>query len=158
MKRTALAIAAIAVAMCGCPKKQTVQEPVKQPVSELPAKQPFTEQPQAQSTAVAQPATPAPQAAPPQDQEFVGSKGPATEVWGWRVQIFVSSTIENARKVAEEARWKFGDQQIFITEAYPYYKVQVGSNLTRQDADNLKARAKKLGYAQAYAVEMDLTR
>ncbi len=153
MRRTALAIGIIAVAVCGCPKQQTVQEPVKQPVAEQPDKQPFNEQPQQQAPAVA-----AAQPDQPQQQEFVGSKGPVAEVWGWRVQIFVSSTIENARKVAEEARWKFGDQQIFVTEAYPYYKVQVGSNLTRQDADNLKARAKKLGYAQAYAVEMDLTR
>jgi hypothetical protein len=157
MKRTIL-IGIIATAMCGCLKQQTVQEPVKSPVAEQPQKQPFTEQ--------AQPAAPAAQPAQmtadpsdqPQDQQYVGSKGPATEVWGWRVQIFVSATRENARKVAEEARWKFGDQQIFITESYPYYKVQVGSNLTRQDADNLKARAKKLGYAQAYPVEVDLTR
>ncbi|HTY07998.1 MAG TPA: SPOR domain-containing protein [Candidatus Edwardsbacteria bacterium] len=156
MKRTVLAVAVIAVAMCGCPKSQTVQRPAVPPVAEQPAKAPFAEQPQ--PTPAAPAAQPEQQPAAAQDEEFVGSKGPAAEVWGWRVQIFVSSTRENARKVAEEARWKFGDQQIFITEAYPYFKVQVGSNLTRQDAENLKARAKKLGYAQAYAVEVDLTR
>ncbi len=144
----------IATAIWGC-QQQAVKEPVKSPVSEQSAKQPFTEQ-APPAVPAAQPATDQPDQ--PQDQQYVGSKGPAAEVWGWRVQIFVSATRENARKVAEEARWKFSDQQIFITEAYPYYKVQVGSNLTRQDADNLKARAKKLGYAQAYPVEVDLTR
>ncbi|MDI6739479.1 MAG: hypothetical protein QME74_03850, partial [Candidatus Edwardsbacteria bacterium] len=98
-------------AMTGCVKKQAVQEPVKPPVAEEPKKAPFAEQPQPAGN---------------KQSEFVGSKGPVAEVWGWRVQIFVSSTVENARKVAEEARWKFGDQQIFIAEAYPYYKVQVG--------------------------------
>ena len=150
MKSKIVIICAVALAACGCLKTQTVQEPVKPPVAEEPAKAPFVEQPQV--------ATPVAQAEGEQRSEFVGSKGPVAEVWGWRVQIFVSATVENARKVAEEARWKFGDQQIFIAEAYPYYKVQVGVNLTRQDADRLKARAKQLGYAQAYAVEVDLTR
>ena len=58
--------------------------------------------------------------------------------------------------MAEEARWKFHDQQIFMTDFEPYYKVQVGTNLTRQDADNLRARAKALGYTQAYVVEVQV--
>jgi hypothetical protein len=153
--RTSMVICcAVALAACGCLKTQAVKETVKPPVAEEPAKAPFAEQPQAAAPA----AQPAPQPDGEQRPEFTGSKGPVAEVWGWRVQIFVSATVENARKVAEEARWKFGDQQIFIAEAYPYYKVQVGVNLTRQDADRLKARAKQLGYAQAYAVEVDLTR
>lgn len=156
MKREMMLLCAVALAAGGCLKTQTVQEPAKPPVFEEPTKAPFAEQPQA-ATPSAQP-TPSPQPAGEQRSEFVGSKGPVSEVWGWRVQIFVSSTLENARKVAEEARWKFGDQQIFIAEAYPYHKVQVGVNLTRQDADRLKARARQLGYAQAYAVEVDLTR
>jgi hypothetical protein len=155
MKIAILFVCAAALAACGCLKTQAVKEPVKPPVAEEPAKTPFAEQPAATPPAQA---VPSPQPAGEQRPEFSGSKGPVAEVWGWRVQIFVSGTVENARKVAEEARWKFGDQQIFIAEAYPYYKVQVGVNLTRQDADRLKARAKQLGYAQAYAVEVDLTR
>ena len=157
MKKMIL-ICAIAAAMCGCLKQQTVKAPERSPISEPPQKQPFTEQAQPAAPAAQQTQPVADQPDQPQDQQDTGSKGPAAEVWGWRVQVFVSATRENARKVAEEARWKFGDQQIFITESYPYYKVQVGSNLTRQDADNLKARAKILGYAQAYPVEVDLSR
>ena len=136
-------------ALAGCAThKQAVQEPVKQPAADTAKKPAFAERPQAPQ--------PPPAPAAPAEQEYTGSKGPVKEVWGWRVQIFVSSTLENARKVAEEARWKFHDQQIFMTDFEPYYKVQVGTNLTRQDADNLRARAKALGYTQAYVVEVQV--
>ena len=138
--------------LCGCFNKQAVREPAKPPVAEEPKKEPFAEQP------AAVPAQPVPQETASQApaQDFSGSRGAAPQAWGWRVQIFVSSTVENARKVAEEARWKFGDQQIFIVSSEPYYKVQVGANLTRQDAEQLKTRARQLGYQQAYPVEVDL--
>jgi cell division septation protein DedD len=135
--------------MAGCSsKKQAVQEPIKEPVTQEPAKQPFTETP-APEPAV----TPAPE---PQGSQYTGSKGPVQDVWGWRVQIFASATLENARKVAEEARWKFGNQQIYVSELEPYFKVQVGNNLTRQDAEKLKAKAKALGYKGVFVVEVNL--
>lgn len=144
MRRIMLIACAAALAAGGCLKQQTVQEPVKQPVAEQPAREPFAERPAAEPQPAAEPA---------------GQPAtPAAAAWGWRVQIFVSSTVENARKVAEEARWKFGDQQVFIAEAEPYYKVQVGANLDRQQADALKARARDLGYPQAYPVEVGPSR
>ena len=157
MKHKILLAAALPLLFAGCfGKKQEVQKPLAEPVAEAPAKTPFPEQPAAQA--------PAPQSetpAPPDNSGLPvpsGSKGPVSQVWGWRVQLFVSGSIENARKVAEEARWKFKDQQIYITEALPYYKVQAGNCLTRQDADYLKARDKALGYQGSFVVEMDLTR
>jgi cell division septation protein DedD len=152
MKGHITLIALAAIAAGGCVNKQTVSEPVKPPVAEETKKEPFTEQP-----AAAQPAPQETAAAMPAPDP-VGDKAPATPAWGWRVQIFVSSTVENARKVAEEARWKFGDQQIFIVAADPFYKVQAGANLSRQDAELLKVRARQLGYQQAYPVEVDLGR
>jgi len=149
MKIKNIIIVFILIFLAGCSaKKQAVQEPVKEPVAQESAKQPFTE-------------TPAPEpadtlTAEAQGAQFTGSKGLVQSVWGWRVQIFASSTLENARKVAEEARWKFGDQQVYLSEAEPYYKVQVGNNLTRQDADNLKRRAQKLGYKGVFVVEVNL--
>jgi len=145
MKFKQLSIVLILAALAGCSaKKQAVQEPVKEPVVQEPAKQPFTE---------VTPAAPAPETT---GSQYVGSKGAVQSVWGWRVQIFASATLENARKVAEEARWKFGDQQIYVSEAEPYYKVQVGNNLTRRDADNLKSRAKALGYKGVFIIEVNL--
>jgi cell division septation protein DedD len=142
MKIKHLSMVLILAALAGCSaKKEAVQEPVKEPVVQEPAKQPFTE---------VTPAAPAPEG------QYVGSKGAVQSVWGWRVQIFASATLENARKVAEDARWKFGDQQIYVSEAEPYYKVQVGNNLTRQDADNLKRRAKVLGYKGVFVIEVNL--
>ncbi len=139
----------ILLALAGCSaKRQAVQEPVVQEQ----AKAPFTEVSQTE---------PAAEPAQTQTEEavsspYAGSKGPVQNVWGWRVQIFASSTLENARNVAEDARWKFGDQQIYVSEAEPYYKVQVGNNLTRQDADNLKNRAKALGYKGVFVIEVNL--
>ncbi len=131
---------------CGCPKKQTIQEPPKEPLTEtaVPASQsgaapaPFPEQPAASNPAPAQP--PAAQ--------------PARPMSGWRVQLFASGTRENARRVAEEARWKFPDQQIFIIEQEGLHKVQVGNGLGRAQADQLKQRAKEQGYLGAFAVEV----
>jgi cell division septation protein DedD len=160
MKYRGFIAAAIAISLAGCfGNKQEVEKPVQEPVVETPAKAPFPEQ---QPAAVA----PAPEPATQQAQTAAGagmpdpsgSRGTVQQVWGWRVQIFVSGTIDNARKVAEEARWKFKDQQIYINESEPYYKVQVGNCLTRQDADNLKQRAKALGYDGAFVVLNDLTR
>ena len=157
MKHKILLAAALPLFLAGCfGNKQEVQKPLAEPVAETPVKTPFPEQPAAQA--------PAPQSEAPAPQNnsglsvASGSKGPVQQVYGWRVQLFVSGSIENARRVAEEARWKFKDQQIYIAEALPYYKVQAGNCLTRQDADNLKARAKALGYQGSFVVEMDLTR
>lgn len=149
MKIKNIFIILFATSMAGCAaKKQAVQEPVKEPTVQEQNKQPFTETP-----------APEPAATPATEQQgsqYTGSKGPVQDVWGWRVQIFASATLENARKVAEEARWKFGDQQVYIAESEPYYKVQVGNNLTRQDADNLKKRAKTLGYKGVFVIEVNL--
>ena len=144
-----------ALAFCGCLNRQAVQEPGKAPVAEQPQREPFPERPAASPAAPVETAA-AEAGAPARD--FTGSRGPVTEAWGWRVQIFASATPENARRVAEEARWKFGDQQVFIVEALPYYKVQVGSSLAKQDADRMKTRARSLGFEQAWVVEVDLTR
>ena len=157
MKHQILLAAALPLLLAGCfGNKQEVQKPLAEPVAEAPAKTPFPEQPAAQAPA------PQSEAPAPQDNSGMtipsGSRGPVNQVYGWRVQLFVSGSIENARRVAEEARWKFKDQQIYIAEALPYYKVQAGNCLTRQDADNLKVRAKALGYQGSFVVEMDLTR
>ncbi|MBI4727350.1 SPOR domain-containing protein [candidate division TA06 bacterium] len=150
MKHKILLAVALPLLLAGCfGNKQEVQKPLGEPVAEAPAKTPFPEQP------------PVPAPAPQDNSGMTvlsGSKGPVQQVYGWRVQLFVSGSIENARRVAEEARWKFEDQQIYISESLPYYKVQAGNCLTRQDADNLKTRAKVLGYQGSFVVEMDLTR
>jgi cell division septation protein DedD len=70
------------------------------------------------------------------------------------VQIFASGTRENARKVAEEARWRFSEHQVFILEQGGLHKVQVGNGLGRVQADQLKQRAKEQGFPGAFAIEV----
>lgn len=129
MKLIILPLAACALLLVGCPKKQTVQNPSRGPLTETEPAKPFPEQPAVQTQAI-------------------------RPLSGWRVQIFASSTRENARKVAEEARWKFPDQQLFIFEQGGLHKVQMGNGLSRAQADQLKQKAKDEGYAGAFAVEV----
>lgn len=131
---------ASAMFLCGCPKQQELQKPVQEPAPQAEAQPsvqptPFPEQP-----AASQPTPPAAQ--------------PAQQMSGWRVQLFASGTRENARKVAEEARWKFPERQVFITEQGGLHKVQVGNGLSRLQADQLKQAAKDQGFTGAFAIEV----
>jgi hypothetical protein len=135
-----LAALLLIIAAAGCAKQQALQQPAAEPTAE--GKPAF---PEAPAGTAKPPPAPAPATAvvtaPPQ-------------AGGFRVQIFVSSTRENALKVAEDARWKFKDQQVFFKELDGAYKVQVGSSLSRPDADALKARAKALGFEGAFVIEL----
>jgi len=139
-------LAAGAVLFVGCPKKQEMREPAKEPLTETApaaaqpgtAPAPFPEQPAA---------TPAPQPEAPAPART------ATVMSGWRIQLFASGTRENARKVAEEARWKLPEHQVFIIEQDGLHKVQVGNGLSRLQADQLKQRAREQGFSGAFAIE-----
>lgn len=76
---------------------------------------------------------------------------PAT-VLGFRVQIFASSTENNASRIATDARSSF-DETVYVEHVAPYYKVRVGDFLTRADADILKSKAQQLGFRGAFVVE-----
>ncbi len=148
MKYWIFPLMAAAAMLCGCPKKQAMQEPAKEPLTETApathrdgsAQVPFPEQPAANQAP--QPEMPPAPAVPP-----------ARPMSGWRVQLFASGTRENARKVAEEARWKLPEHQLFIIEQDGLHKVQAGNGLSRTQADQLKQRAKELGFSGAFAIE-----
>ncbi|MCK4941301.1 SPOR domain-containing protein [candidate division WOR-3 bacterium] len=74
------------------------------------------------------------------------------KVYGFRVQIFASSTQENASRVASDAREMFTDR-IYVEYVSPYYKVRVGNYLTREEVEPLKNKALSLGYRGAFVVE-----
>jgi len=88
-------------------------------------------------------ATPSP-AAPP--------AAPQGSVYGFRVQIFASSTEKNAMKIVDDARSAFSGR-VYVEHAAPYYKVRIGDCLTKEDADVLKTKAVSLGYRGAFIVE-----
>jgi len=73
-------------------------------------------------------------------------------IYGFRVQIFASSTEKNAMKIIDDARVTFGGK-IYIEHLAPYYKVRVGDCLTKEDAQVLKDKAVGQGYRGAFIVE-----
>jgi hypothetical protein len=77
-------------------------------------------------------------------------------VYGFRVQIFASSTEENATRVAADAREAFNDR-VYVEYVAPYYKVRVGDYLTHQEVEPLKNKALSLGYRGAFIVETMVT-
>ena len=77
-------------------------------------------------------------------------------VYGFRVQIFASSTEENASRVAADAREAFNDR-VYVEYVAPYYKVRVGDYLTHQEVEPLKNKALSLGYRGAFIVETMVT-
>lgn len=78
------------------------------------------------------------------------------EVYGFRIQIFASSTEGNASRVADDARAAFGEN-IYVEYVAPYYKVRVGDCLTEKDALVLKNKSLQLGYRGAFIVETMIT-
>jgi len=77
---------------------------------------------------------------------------PQGSVYGFRVQIFASSTEKNAMKIVDDARTAFSGR-VYVEHVAPYYKVRIGDCLTKEDADVLKTKAVGLGYRGAFIVE-----
>jgi len=77
---------------------------------------------------------------------------PAGKIYGFRVQIFASTTEKNATRVADDARTTF-TERLYVEFVAPYFKVRVGDCLTKEDAAVLKNKALKLGYKGAFIVE-----
>jgi hypothetical protein len=73
-------------------------------------------------------------------------------VYGYRVQVFASSTEQGAEKAAAAAREVFSEP-IYIEYVAPLYKVRVGDCFSRGEADALKKKAISLGYRDAWIVE-----
>jgi len=98
---------------------------------------------------------------PPAEEEVYqpAETPPATpaQVFGFRIQIFASSTNNNANRVANDARAVFGNQSVYVDHVVPYYKVRVGDCLTREEAEALRRQALNLGFAGAFIVETMIT-
>jgi hypothetical protein len=78
------------------------------------------------------------------------------KLYGFRVQIFASSTENNAQRVAEDARSSF-QERVYVEYVPPYYKVRVGNCLTENEAQSLKNKALQFGYRGAFIVETMVT-
>jgi hypothetical protein len=78
------------------------------------------------------------------------------KVYGFRVQIFASSTKDGAERVAGDARAVF-TERVYVEYIAPYYKVRVGDFLTAEDVERLKDKALSMGYRGAFIVETMVT-
>ncbi len=155
--------------------------PTPAPVPEVPALPPVTEEvpPQPMEEITALPPAPLPVAPQPMEEVAVVPPGPApvapapmeevlaplpattsapkpstapASIYGFRVQIFASSTQKGASKVADDARSLFGGK-IYIEHTPPYYKVRIGDCLTKEEAESLKNLAINKGFRGAFVVE-----
>jgi hypothetical protein len=77
---------------------------------------------------------------------------PPLTVFGFRIQIFASSTGNNANRVASDARSVL-TERVYVDYVAPYYKVRVGDCLTYEDAEALKNKVLRQGYHGAFIVE-----
>ncbi len=111
-------------------------EPVEPIVTIQPAETTVTYQPPTPVVPIPQPTAPA---APP-------------TAYGFRIQIFASSSQENAERIANDAQQSF-TEQIYVEPDGNLFKVRVGDFLTREDADKLKVKAAQLGFRGSFVVE-----
>ncbi len=72
--------------------------------------------------------------------------------YGFRVQIFASSSRENAERIANNAKATFS-QGLYVEAEDNLFKVRIGDFITREDATQLKAKAAQLGFRGAFVVE-----
>lgn len=134
----------------------TLPAPVEETVTPLPIEEVSKVTPPVEEVVIPAP-TEIP-ALPPIEEVSVApatTTAPAT-VYGFRVQIFASSTQKGANKVADDARGIFGGK-VYIEHTPPYYKVQVGNCLTKEEAEALKNLAINKGFRGAFVVETMIT-
>jgi hypothetical protein len=94
---------------------------------------------------------------PPADQPSPGLPGDSLEatgpgvIQGYRVQIFLSDSLQEAARVMTEARGRF-QEEVYLEYDAPYYKVRVGDCQTEFEGQQLLKVAHRLGYRDAWLV------
>ena len=96
----------------------------------------------------------------------LGADGPDTEgggaapelesAFGWRILLNESNRYEDAVKLADDARRRLRRDDIDITFAAPYYKVQVGHFRTEAEAQELYERLVYRRYPSALKVRGEI--
>lgn len=77
------------------------------------------------------------------------------EVDGFRVQLFASRDIEKATLEKQEAELVFARDSlaVYIEFDSPMYKVRLGDCQSREEAENLRVKARRKGYPTAWIVK-----
>ena len=79
------------------------------------------------------------------------SENTRREIWGYRVQIYLSLQQDDAENVANAARGKI-DEKVFVEFDPPYYKVRIGNCTNSEDVEELLNKVKRAGYPDAWVV------
>ena len=94
---------------------------------------------------------------PQEDQPSPGLPGDSLSMshpgvtQGYRVQIFLSDSLQEAVRVMAEARKRF-EEEVYLEYDAPYYKVRVGDCQTESGGQKLLKAAHGLGYKDAWLV------
>jgi SPOR domain len=85
--------------------------------------------------------------------ESTGTAGATDEmVQGFRVQIFSSSSIDEANSKKDEAELLFPAEWFYVEYDPPAYKIRAGNFLTRMSAEKFRDEAQEKGYRGAWVV------
>lgn len=75
---------------------------------------------------------------------------------GYRIQIFTSTTRDQAANEAAKARERFPSDSVYIVFQAPWHRVRVGDFATRQEAEEKIIEAKEKGYPDAFWVRSQI--
>jgi len=80
--------------------------------------------------------------------------GPRRE---YQVQIGITPSLTEAEELKERLAPLLEGEEVFIMFTRPYYRVRVGHNSEREEADLLLAKLRELGYARAMVIPVTIT-
>lgn len=75
-----------------------------------------------------------------------------TTVQGFRVQVSSTTDYYAALRIRNDALARF-DQEVYLDFDPPYYKIRIGDFLDRQDAEEMKNYARRMGFPEAWVVQ-----
>ena len=71
---------------------------------------------------------------------------------GFRLQIFESSSADEANRILKKFNKSFSDSLYMIFEA-PLYKIRYGNYITKQEAEDIKKELRNKGYKNIWIVK-----
>jgi hypothetical protein len=81
-------------------------------------------------------------------------RGPRKE---YQVQVAITPSAEEAEDFKGRLGELLPEEDIFVIFTSPYYRIRVGHNVRREDADALLARLHGLGYTGAMVIPVTIT-
>jgi cell division septation protein DedD len=159
-RRAALAavlLAALAAGGVGCGRQAVPRAPADLP-TELPSEEEAGRVTPASEEAI--PLLPrdlrSPAATPAADSTTAAPAGTARrQHYGYRVQLFASSSEAVARQRADEFARVFAEP-VYLDYEGLLYKVRVGDFVSRDEAEALRRRVAEAGYDGAFVVETEV--